>query len=214
MNGIKHLSLVGLLLASLLGSSQALAQDAGPGTWQFRLRGIVIAPDVSSNVSLIGGNATVNTVVVPEFDITYFVTEHISAELILATSKHNIGARGTAAGDLSLGHVYLLPPTLNVQYQFSPNAQIRPYIGAGINWTIFYGESNGDVIRIEYKNDIAPAIQAGVDYALNDGWFINADLKKIFLRTSARIDAGLPSQVIANVKINPWIFGIGVGRRF
>ena len=57
--------------------------------WMFRLRAIDVAPDESSKVN-IGGHASVDNTVVPEFDISYFFTDNISAELILATSRHNL----------------------------------------------------------------------------------------------------------------------------
>ena len=48
---------------------------------------------------------------------------------------------------------------------------------------------------------------------LNDKWFLNFDVKKLFLNTTATVDAtsALGATVAADVDINPWIFGFGVG---
>ena len=88
-----------------------------------------------------GLNATVDNAYVPEIDISYFVTPNIALELIAATTKHDVGA----SDGTDLGSVWLLPPTLTLQYHFAPTSRFSPYIGAGLNYTIFYNEKNGDV---------------------------------------------------------------------
>ena len=196
--------------AALMGvSATATAQD---GPWQIRVRAIDIVPDESSTVS-IGGEARVDSAIMPELDITYFWTENFSTELILATTKHNVSARGTALGDLSLGDVWVLPPTLTFQYHANPGGKFRPYVGAGVNYTIFYDDNPGDVGSIKYEDGFGLALQAGVDIDINNdsGWFFNADVKRIWLNTDVEINGG---GVTADVDLNPWVFGIGFGKRF
>nr|WP_299389182.1 OmpW family outer membrane protein [Allomuricauda sp.] len=202
----------------LLGmASQLVAQDVqnsdGAGKWQFRLRGIVVTPDESADIETIGGDASISTAVVPEFDITYFFNENWSAELILATTKHDVEAVGTAAGDLDLGHVWLLPPTLTGQYHFT-GGDFIPYLGAGLNLTLFYGVDEGPVADdVDYDTSVGYALQGGFDFMLNDKWFLNLDVKKLFLNTDATVNAttALGATVGADVDINPWIIGFGVG---
>lgn len=86
--------------------------------WQVRLRGVGVVPNENSTIGTIGGEASVSNSLIPELDITYFFTENFAAELILGTSKHEVKAIGTVAGDIDLGSVYLLPPTLTAQYHF------------------------------------------------------------------------------------------------
>lgn len=128
--------------------------------WQFRLRGIVVTPDESASIEAIGGDTDISTAVVPEFDITYFFTENWSAELILATTKHDVKAVGTAAGDIDLGHVWLLPPTLLGQYHFT-GGNLVPYLGAGINLTLFYGVDEGVADDVNYDTSVGVAFQGG-----------------------------------------------------
>lgn len=127
-------------VVALLGLSNfAMAQDApadNGGTWQFRLRGIVISPDESADIEAIGGDVDISTAVVPELDITYFFNENWSMELILGTAKHDVKAVETAAGEIDLGSVWLLPPTLTGQYHFT-GGNFVPYVGAGVNLTLF-----------------------------------------------------------------------------
>ena len=166
-------------VVALLGLSNfAMAQDApadNGGTWQFRLRGIVISPDESADIEAIGGDVDISTAVVPELDITYFFNENWSMELILGTAKHDVKAVETAAGEIDLGSVWLLPPTLTGQYHFT-GGNFVPYVGAGVNLTLFYGVDEGPVVDdIEYDTAVGFALQSGFDYMLNDKWFLNFD---------------------------------------
>ncbi|MHA7830772.1 MAG: OmpW/AlkL family protein [Flagellimonas sp.] len=202
---------------ALLGlSNLAIAQDAptdNGSNWQFRLRGIVVSPDESADIEAIGGDVDISTAVVPEFDITYFFDDNWSLELILATAKHDVEAVGTTVGDIDLGNVWLLPPTLTAQYHFT-GGDFVPYLGAGPNLTLFYGVDEGPVADdIEYDTAVGFALQGGFDYMLNDKWFLNFDVKKLFLNTTATVNANaaLGATVEADVDINPWIFGVGVG---
>ncbi len=209
-------TILAALVAILGWSNMGMAQDAPTAdfsTWQFRLRGIVVTPDESADIEAIGGDASISTAFVPEFDITYFFDENWSAELILATTKHDVEAVGTAAGDIDLGSVWLLPPTLTGQYHFT-GGDFVPYLGAGVNLTLFYGVDEGPVADdVEYDTAVGFALQGGFDFMLNDKWFLNLDVKKLFLNTTATVDAttALGATVDADVDINPWIIGFGVG---
>ena len=186
----------------------AVAQDApadNSGKWQFRLRGIVVSPDESADIEDIGGDVDISTSIVPEFDITYFFDDNWSMELILGTTKHDVKAVETAVGEIDLGHVWLLPPTLTGQYHFT-GGNFVPYVGAGVNLTLFYGVDEGPTVDdIDYDTAVGFALQGGFDYMLNDKWFLNFDVKKLFLNTTATVDAttALGATVDADVDINP-----------
>lgn len=205
------------LLPALLTFSSLTAQDTSTdgdfSKWQFRLRGIVVTPDESADIEAIGGDVSISTAVVPEFDITYFFDKNWSVELILATAKHDVEAVGTNAGDIDLGSVWLLPPTLTAQYHFT-GGNFVPYVGAGPNLTLFYNVDEGPIADdVEYDASVGFALQGGFDFMLSDKWFLNVDVKKLFLGTDATVDAttALGATVDADVDINPWIFGFGVG---
>ncbi|USD25387.1 OmpW/AlkL family protein [Flagellimonas marinaquae] len=204
-------------VVALMGlGNLVIAQDApvdDSSKWQFRLRGIVVTPDESADIEAIGGDVDISTTVVPEFDISYFFDDNWSLELILATAKHDVEAIGTAAGDIDLGHVWLLPPTLTAQYHFT-GGNLVPYLGAGPNLTLFYGVDEGPIADdVDYDTAVGFALQGGFDFMLNDKWFLNFDVKKLFLNTTATVNAttALGATVEADVDINPWIFGVGVG---
>jgi len=201
-----------LILAGMLALPQmAKAQEAGD--FLVRARGILVVPDVSSTVSLIGGDVDADNSAVPEVDFSYFFTDNIAVELILATTRHDMSVDSSAIGDVDLGEVWLLPPTLTVQYHFKLDSGFTPYVGAGLNYTIFYGEDapGGTVVAIDYENGIGYALQVGLDYGVGENWVINADLKKIFLNTDVKVNGGA---INADVDLDPWIFGVGIGYRF
>jgi len=216
------------LAASLLGSTAAVAAD-GQSPWQFRVRAVVVDPNPDATMVLtdgtdIGGDVDISTSVIPELDITYFFTDNISAELVLGVTKHDVDAVGTVVSPtapIGLGSTWLLPPTLTAQYHFAPGSTINPYIGAGVNYTIFFSEDlpdNSILDNIDYDSSFGPALQAGVDIKMNpdSDWFFNLDVKKVWINTDVTVDAttNLGTVVSADVDIDPWLFGVGVGRRF
>lgn len=203
--------------AILLQTTTPLAHAEGINTdftnkdnWLFRLRAVSVTP-AEDSITSIGGRVTADDQVVPEFDITYFWTDHIATELILAVTPHDMGAKDTAIGNVDFGDVWLLPPTLTLQYHFTPEQTFRPYVGAGINYTVFFNEDPVDVASIHYENGFGYDLQVGFDYGLNANWAINADVKKVFLNTDVKINGGA---ITADVDLDPWIFGVGVAYRF
>jgi outer membrane protein len=184
--------------------------------WKVRFRMITVMPNESATIEVIGGDVDICNAFVPELDFTYFFNENWAAELILATTKHDVEAISTAVGDIELGDVWLLPPTLTFQYHFNGD-KLHPYLGAGINYTLFYNVDDGPVAdKVDYDNALGFAFQLGMDIDLNDKWFINADFKYLLLNTDVTVNAttALDATVGADVDINPIIAGIGVGMRF
>lgn len=203
--------------AALASGAVAPAAFAEQGDWMFRLRALNVIPDEGASINPIGGSVDIDTSIVPELDITYFFTDRLAVELILGVTPHDVTAVNTALGDVDLGDVWLLPPTLTLQYHFNPDGQVRPYVGAGVNFTHFFNAdlpSGSPLTSISYDNSVGFALQAGVDYALTERWFLNFDVKKVWINTDVTIDAGALGIVNADVDIDPWIVGVGFGWRY
>lgn len=185
------------------------------GDFMVRLRGIYVVPDEDSHIGTIGGEADISNELVPEVDFTYFITDHLALELIAATAKHDVEAKNTAVGDLDLGSVWVLPPTLTLQYHVMPDGIISPYFGAGVNYTLFYGKDTGDDIDgITYDNhSFGFALQVGTDISLAENLYLNFDVKKVWIDTDAEVRA-LGTTVDARVDVDPWIIGVGLGYKF
>lgn len=199
-----------LLVASLAVFGQEKKTSTTTSqNWKVRLRAIAVIP-TSNSYNLAESDVKISTSVVPELDFSYFFTENLAAELILGTTPHNVKLK-TGSVSTPLSRVWLLPPTLNLQYHLPLNG-VTPYIGAGVNYTIFYGVKDKNA-ELSYKNKAGISTQAGVDFRLNEKWFLNLDVKKIFLKTDVTVK-GSPSVVLNDVKINPLIIGLGIGTRF
>lgn len=203
-------------LAAVPLATPVAAQDSGDHSpWQVRVRATAILPDEDASIRPVTGSVDVEDVIIPELDITYFFTNHIAAELVLLISNHNVDSALTGVGTVDLGEVNLLPPTLLLQYHFRPDRIFRPYVGAGVNYTVFWDENapGGAVTSIDYDNAVGYAVQAGFDYGLNDNWMLNLDAKRYWLDTDVRITSAL-GPLSADVDLDPWTFSIGLGYRF
>jgi outer membrane protein len=203
-------NLLGAAAAALVLAAPATAEQ---GDWLVRLRALNVIPNEEAAITPIGGDVDIDTSIVPELDITYFMQDRWAFELILGVTPHDVMAVDTAAGDIDLGDVTLLPPTLTLQYHFNPGGDVRPYLGAGVNYTHFFNEDvpGGSALNtIEYDGSFGLAAQAGVDFAFQSDWFLNLDIKYIDIDTGVLIDGA----IAADVQIDPVIAGVGFGRRF
>ena len=199
------------VLALVAGSSlvaPALAANDSP--WMVRARGILVAPSEQASISSPpGGDVRIDNTVVPEVDVTYFLSENFAIEAIAAVTPHNV----VHSSGLDLGSVWLLPPTVTLQYHFDPKgASMRPYVGVGVNYTTFFGVDEPANLNINYDDSFGLALQAGIDIPFGDGWSVNVDVKKIYINTDVSISGAVNAE--ADVDINPVVFGVGVGYRY
>lgn len=190
----------------------AQARDLGDSwlskeRFQIRARMLGVLPDEDSSVN-IGGNADVGDAVTPELDLTYFITNNIAVEAIAATAQHSL----TYTGGADLGSTWILPPTVTLQYHFTPDNTFSPYVGAGINYSYFYGEETGaGFTDLDVEGGVGFALQAGTDIWINENWGLNLDVKKLFLDVDGTLNNGA---VRADIDLDPWIVGAGVSFRF
>jgi len=185
------------------------------GTFMIRGRMIGVIPEDNSSSTTIGGHVNTTAQPAPEVDLSYFFTDNIAAELIAASTRHNIAATGTAVGYVDVGSAWVLPPTLTLQYHFMPHERFSPYVGAGLNVSFFYDTTPAGptVTKFSMDNNVGAALQIGFDYNITGHWFANFDVKQIFLNTTAHINTVLGS-VTAKTSLDPLVIGAGIGYRF
>ncbi len=182
--------------------------------WQIRLRALGVITNDSGRVDGIAGSGlSSSNSVIPEFDVSYFFTENIAAELILGTTYSKIYGKGSIAGLGEVGKTWLLPPTLTLQYHFTDFGAFKPYVGAGVNYTVFYNQSGKSAESLDVKNTFGVALQAGFDYMFDKHWGANVDVKKIFLRPDFDATVG-GANVSGKAKLDPWLVGAGITYRF
>lgn len=218
--------------------------------WMVRIRAVGVLPRDSGTVSIpdpavtalvasnpVPGNVlSVSSTVIPEIDVSYFFTPNIALELILGVTPHKVTGHGQLAG-LEIGQTWLLPPTLTLQYHFTGMGAFKPYIGGGVNYTVFFNTSASNipsvvpltaplgaplaVTSLSVKNSFAPAVQIGFDYMLTKNVGVNVDVKRLWLQPdwhgSIAVDGlngGLPFASNGKVDLDPWLVGGGVTYKF
>ena len=204
-----HWIRVTLFAATFLAGSCALAQQT-EGNWLVRARVIDIMPEHSSDAGLVPQDAvTLNNKVAPEVDFSYFFTKNLAAELILTyPQQHDVDLAGTG----KIGTVKHLPPTLTLQYHFLPDGQYRPYVGGGINYTKFSDVNlNAGGPLFLQSSSTGGALQAGMDVKMGDRWYLNVDVKKLWIGTDVTTATGVK---VTHLNLNPIVAGVGVGWRF
>jgi outer membrane protein len=207
----KIMSLSPRLLCALAAIAPVLACAQAPvdtGDWIVRVRATWLQ---SANKDNTGLDLSINDKVLPELDITRFLTPQVAAELILTyPQRQTISAGGTAIG--SLKH---LPPVLTLQYHVTGLAGFRPYVGAGVNWTHFsdvrFDAATTEALHPSVKsNSFGAALQGGVDVPLGGGWLLNADAKWVQIRTDVRSSGAK----VGTFRVDPWLLSLGAGYRF
>ena len=202
--------------ASLIASTLVLTPVAAveKGDWLVRFGVVNVSPnDSSTGLSGVGPTATVgvdgNTQAFA--NVSYMIKENVALELLAATPfSHDIKGTGALAGLGKVGETQQLPPTFSLQYHFKPKASVRPYVGAGVNYTVFFSEkATNTITSLKLDDSLGLAVQAGVDVDINKDWFFNADIRYINIESTATTDLGT-----AEVKINPTVISLGVGTRF
>jgi outer membrane protein len=205
-------------LSAVAAAGAAQAQNFQPkakGDVVLNVRVTDVAPTGSDAITTLAGAATglrakASYDVMPTIGVTYFLTDNLAVEAIAGTTQHTVRAKGPAT-DLKVKETWVLPPIVSLQYHFAPQARVSPYVGAGVNYMLFYGGDDKNGFNLKIDDGFGAALQAGVDIALRDSWAINLDAKKVFFETDA-VDRtrGLKTKVT----LNPWVLSAGMGRRF
>ena len=193
------------LAAGLLGSAPLQAQE---GPWMVRLRAVSLQPaDKSDAAPGIPADAIhVSSRTLPEVDISYFFTKNLATELVLTVpQEHDVTLAGTKIGTFKE-----LPPTLLAQWHFRPGQTVDPYVGLGANLTLISDvKLAGGALDLD-KSSVGPAAQAGADIQVAKQCFINLDVKYVQIRSDVKAGGAK----VTTVKVDPMLYGLGVGYRF
>ena len=185
---------------ALMTALPAVAQESG--NWIVRARAVYLD---SSNKDSTGADLTINNRWLPEVDVSYFFSPNLAAELVPTYPQEQT----VYSGGTEIGTFKHLPPTLTLQYHFT-GMSFRPYVGAGINYTHLSSVNiAGGAVTLD-SNSWGLAAQGGVDVPIGGGWLLNADLKWVQIGTN--VYAG--GSDLGKFKVDPWLFGIGIGKRF
>ena len=197
-----------LLIAAAFASPAVLAHQAG----DILVRGglAFVSPQTSSDDVLGTGELDIDSNMQLGLTLSYMLTDNWGVELLAATPfSHSVSTPGLG----EVAKVKHLPPTLMAQYYFGDaNSKVRPYVGAGINYTTFFDEEGRGALAgtdVSVDSSWGMAGQVGLDMAINDRWFVNASAWLIDIDTDVHTAVGT-----INTSIDPVAFMFGVGYRF
>jgi outer membrane protein len=206
------LTTVALAVATGLMAAAASAQDLGardPGSFVLRVGTSNIIPQ-NPAAKLEGLDLDVKSAWGFTFTAAYFFTKNIAVELLgAAPYEHDIYLGGSKIATTSQ-----LPPTLSVQWHFAPNSPLQPYLGLGVNYTIFIStsrlEGEGGSSKLDLGGSVGPAVQGGLDFRMTKNLFLNLDARWIGIKSDLKIDG----TKVATVDISPVVVGLSVGYQF
>ena len=191
----------------------AYAQAAEENPWMLRVRAVDLLWQNGQTDTVSTANVKAKNQLIPEFDISYFFTKNIAAELVLTWPQQvNITA---GPGNTNVGKISALPPSLLIQYHFTDLGAFKPYIGAGVNYTIVGNRQNfpglGNSGQVD-QNSVGFVAQVGTDYMFDKNWGMNLDLKYATMSTNVTTVQG--NNNLGKLTLNPFMPAIGVTYKF
>lgn len=210
-----------LIAGSALAALSAYTAAADESRWEARVRAVYLDPanksDAIPALAVPADAVHINSKVLPELDFEYFLTQAWSSELILTypQSQTVTVEKSALGGPAAIGTFKHLPPILTVKYNINPGGDFRPYVGAGVNFTLLsdvrLAVPTAPPMALELSRfSVGPAVQGGFDYKVADHWFANFDVKWAMLRAKLKFD----SATIATLRVDPVLFAVGVGYRW
>lgn len=206
---IKLLPFLACLLYGCLVAWGAQASAFQKGDTLLRARVVAVLPDTSGTVVPIGGTPYISPAVIPGVDLSYYLTDNIAVEATIGIIPHRAKVKKSAIGDVDSGRIYTLAPTVMLQYHKEVSDGIVPYLGMGMAYIKYFGYDSVD--EIQYDDDFAALVQAGIDIEITEKWYANIDVKHAWAGTEAKVARGA---VNASVEFNPTIYGVGMGYKF
>lgn len=217
------------LAAAAVGLVIAGSANAGDNNGNFMVRlqatGIITQDEVKSLRTDAGADlsaafdASVSNEFVPTLTLSYFFNKNLAVELLCCFAKHNVDISGGANGEIA--SMWIFPPALTLQYHFDGMGAFKPYVGVGAQYIHYFDEKVGantlGATSVNFSDSFGVILQAGFDFALGNGWYLNADIKKSWLDTKvtwrdSTVAGG--ADVIAKVDVDPLIVSAGLGYRF
>jgi outer membrane protein len=196
------------LVLTLLIVPVTHAADTDNDSWVIRFGAHVVDP-ASNNGNLAGMKTTIGNSTRPTASIEYLLTPSLGIEALAAVPfRHDIRLDGQTAATTKQ-----LPPVIGVNYHFLAGQTISPFVGAGLNYTLFFGTRGQGILQgasVRIDNSFGPAAHAGIDYNLSSKWLLTADVRWIDIRGTVHVDGAN----VGKAKVDPLVYGLSAGYRF
>lgn len=204
---MKTLSALTLSTALVALAAPAMAQSKGDMLLGLGLHWVMPTDDYSATVA---GPIRVDDNVRPTLTFEYFIADNVGLE-VLAAWPFEHDAELLGAGDVvKTKH---LPPTISLQYHFTNNSSMTPFVGVGVNYTHFWDEKGQGALAgvpVSLDDSWGVALHAGIDFAISDNASLRTDIRWMDIDTKATV-GGVP---IGSVSIDPIVVGAAYVMRF
>lgn len=195
------------LLSVALFVAGTMGAQAAPGDMLLRVGAHTVSPKSNNHPIVNVGEGTSLTL-----SGTYFLGDNLAIEVLGAvpfTHDIRLNADGSKAAETKQ-----LPPTVTLQYHFAPGANtFRPYLGAGLNYTLFFEEKTTGALtggKLALQDSLGLAAEAGVDIPLSADWAVNLNVRRFDIDANARLNG----EKQGTVEIDPWAYGIMLTRKW
>lgn len=217
-----------LLLASAITITPAFAYEKGD--WIIRAGLASVQPNDDSTPLTLNGTelsqlglglprteASVESNEQLGITLTHMLSQNWGIGLLVATPfSHDVNADALGVKAAEVKH---LPPTLTAQYYFNGgNSSFQPFIGAGINYTVFFDEESDSQLNtalaglgatgnadVDLDSSVGLALEAGFDYRLDDNWLLNLSVWYTDIETTANFETPGLGTISTDVDIDPWV---------
>lgn len=203
-----------LLLSALALAAASLAAPAmaqSKGDWTVSA-GVGSVMPKSDNGTLAGGTLAVDVGndVKPTITGEYFFADNWGVEVLGALPfRHAISIDGLG----QVGTTKHLPPVVSLQYHFPTAGRIKPFIGAGVNYTTFFSESTRGALagsKLALEDSWGLAAHVGVDFKVTDKGSVRVDARWADIDTDVKLDGAR----LGTVDIDPMVYGISYVHAF
>jgi len=202
-NPLADLVAVGVLASMTSGAAYAAAQTGTGGadtyTWQWQVRAVYLDP---SSQTAFGG-------------LTGKLYGELAGEWRLARDWSTEVAVGFPTyfpvKGIPNDRIRIMANTWTAKYGLAPERTFRPFIGAGVHFDPLSLDSRDRALSID-STSFGWVAQAGFDVSFSGSYFVSADVRYLGNLEPRSLVGGSPAG--ARLKIDPLLFGVGIGARY
>ena len=188
--------------------------------------GLIFPNDDSDQLTGVpGATVGVDDSVTFAFTAGYMLHENLAIELLgIWPANHDVEGEGIlrTLGISDVGELDIFPPTLSLNYYFQPQHKLRPHVGVGVNYSVYWDTESSSQLKailgngtdLDISHSVGWAVNAGLDYDISDKVFLTANFWYVDIEAEASLKATTLGKLDVDVDVDPFVALIGLGFRF
>ena len=168
-----------------------------------------VMPADKTNTTL-AGNLSVDDNIRPTLTFEYFIADKIGIEVLAAWPFEHTVSHPTLGDIVKTKH---LPPTVSLNYHFTNQSTVTPFVGVGVNYTTFWDDNAIGLLTgtpVSLSDSWGVALHAGLDFKVSERAAFRTDLRWIDIDT----DVTVGGTEIGTVAIDPLVVGVSYVMKF